>query len=153
MILGRFTPDRKEVLNALRDALRKRDYLPLLFDFDRPTDRDFTETIMTLAGMSAFVIADITNPKSSPLELHATVPNYRIPFVPILQDGEQPFSMFRDLTDFHWVLPLLRYDSCRNLLATLDKAVVAPALEKRRELALSKAHAMLTRHVRDYPAR
>jgi uncharacterized protein YjbI with pentapeptide repeats len=153
LILGRFTPERKEVLDALREALRKRDYLPLLFDFDRPTDRDFTETIMTLAGMSAFVIADITNPKSSPLELHATVPDYRIPFVPILQDGEQPFSMFRDITSaFHWVLPILRYDSCKNLLAALDDAVVAPALEKRRELALSKAQAMPTRHVRDYGA-
>jgi hypothetical protein len=29
-------------------------------------------------------------------------------------------------------------------------AVIAPALEKRRELALIKAHAMPTRHVRDY---
>jgi uncharacterized protein YjbI with pentapeptide repeats len=151
LILGRFTPERKEVLDTLRDALRRRDYLPLLFDFDRPTDRDFTETIMTLAGMSAFVIADITNPKSSPLELHATVPDYRIPFIPILHEGEQPFSMFRDLAGaFHWVLPLLRYDSCENLLAALDDAVIAPALEKRRELALSKAKAMPTRHVRDY---
>jgi hypothetical protein len=102
--------------------------------------------------MSAFVIADITNPKSSPLELHATVPNYRIPFVPILQDGEQPFSMFRDLTGFPWVLPLLCYDSCGNLLAALDNAVVSPALEKRREMALSKAQALPTRHVRDYVA-
>jgi uncharacterized protein YjbI with pentapeptide repeats len=152
LILGRFTPERKEVLDALRDALRQRGYLPLLFDFDRPTDRDFTETIMTLAGMSAFVIADITNPKSSPLELHATVPNYRIPFVPILQDGEESFSMFRDLNSFPWVLPLLRYDSCGNLLAALDDAVVSPALEKRRELALSKAQALPTRHVRDYVA-
>jgi uncharacterized protein YjbI with pentapeptide repeats len=152
LILGRFTPERKEVLDALRDALRQRGYLPLLFDFDRPTDRDFTETIMTLAGMSAFVIADITNPKSSPLELQATVPNYRIPFVPILQDGEEPFSMFRDLTGFPWVLPLLHYDSCGNLLAALDDAVISPALEKRREMALSKAQALPTRHVRDYAA-
>jgi hypothetical protein len=138
-------------MEALRGALRKRDYLPLFFDFDRPTDRDFTETIMTLAGMSAFVIADITNPKSSPLELHATVPDYRIPFVPILEDGEKPFSMFQDLIGaFHWVLPLLRYDSCKNLLVALDDAVIAPALEKRRELALSRPKAMPTRHVRDY---
>ena len=59
--------------------------------------------------------------------------------------------MFRDIIGaFDWVLPLLHYDSCKNLLAALDDAVVSPALEKRRELALSKAQAMPTRHVRDY---
>jgi hypothetical protein len=36
LILGRFTDERKEVLDALRDELRKRDYLPILFDFDKP---------------------------------------------------------------------------------------------------------------------
>ena len=41
----------------------------MMFDFERPTQRDFTETIKTLAGLSRFIIADITNPKSSPLEL------------------------------------------------------------------------------------
>jgi hypothetical protein len=74
LILGRFTPERKAVLDAMREALRQRNYLPILFDFERPTDRDFTETIMTLAGMCLFIIADITNPKSSPLELQAAVP-------------------------------------------------------------------------------
>ena len=34
--------------------------------------------------MSRFVIVDITNPKSAPLELQAIVPEYMIPFVPIL---------------------------------------------------------------------
>jgi hypothetical protein len=41
--------------------------LPIVFDFDHPTGRDFTEMIKTLAGLSYFVIADITNPKSSAL--------------------------------------------------------------------------------------
>jgi hypothetical protein len=31
LILGRFTDERKEVLDALRDELRKRDYLPIPF--------------------------------------------------------------------------------------------------------------------------
>jgi hypothetical protein len=83
LILGRFSDDRKPILNALRDALRDKGFLPIVFDFERPKRRDFTETIMTLAGMSCFVIADITNPRSAPLELQATVPDYMIPFVPI----------------------------------------------------------------------
>ena len=38
-----------------------------------------------LAGLSRFVIADITNPRSAPLELQATVPEYMITFVPIIE--------------------------------------------------------------------
>jgi spore germination protein YaaH len=63
LILGQFT-ERKPVLDAIRDELRKRDYLPIVFDFERPTQRDFTETVMTLAGMCLFIIADITKPVS-----------------------------------------------------------------------------------------
>jgi uncharacterized protein YjbI with pentapeptide repeats len=153
LILGRFTEERKAVLNAIRDALRQRDYLPIVFDFERPTARDFTETIMTLAGMSLFVIADITNPKSSPLELQATVPNYMVPFVPIIQEGERPFSMFIDLKNKHpdWVLDLLVYDSAPTLVRKLGNAVIRPALKKHSELLAKKAEELRIRHAQDYP--
>jgi hypothetical protein len=125
--------------------------LPIVFDFERPKGRDFTETIKTLAGMSCFVIADITNPKSAPLELQATVPDYMIPFVPILQDGESGFSMFSNLqTKYDWVLGTLGYDSSKNLIANLDDVVINPALGKRSELELRKARDTPTRHVNDY---
>jgi hypothetical protein len=39
LILGRFTDERKTVLDALREELRKRNYLPILFDFDVPATR------------------------------------------------------------------------------------------------------------------
>jgi hypothetical protein len=98
LILGRFAlSERKEILDALRNKLREYNLLPIVFDFDRPVNKDLTETIKTLAGLSYFVIADITNPKSSPLELQATVPDYQIPFVPIIQEGESPFAMMVDL--------------------------------------------------------
>ena len=36
LILGRFTLERKMILDAIREELRKRDYLPVLFDFEKP---------------------------------------------------------------------------------------------------------------------
>src|SRR5262249_56896068 len=48
LILGRFTDERKAVLDALREELRKRNYLPILFDFSVPATRDITETISLL---------------------------------------------------------------------------------------------------------
>jgi hypothetical protein len=41
---------------------------------------DFTETVRLLAGLAKFVIANIPNPKSSPLELQAGVPEILVPF-------------------------------------------------------------------------
>src|SRR4029078_12101365 len=39
LILGRFTPERKPVLDALRDALRRLDFVPLVFGFTKLTPR------------------------------------------------------------------------------------------------------------------
>ena len=137
--------------HALRNELRRLGYLPMVFDFDRPTDRDFTETIMTLAGMSLFVIADITNPRSSPLKLQAIVPNYMIPFVPIIHEGEPPFAMFKDLQNkFDWVLDTLEYDSESTLVQVLDKAVIRPALEKHEELMVRKLEERQTKKAKNY---
>jgi len=152
LILGRFTPERKAVLDAIRTKLRELGFVPMMFDFERPTQRDFTETIKTLAGLSRFIIADITNPKSSPLELQATMPDYMIPFVPIIDEREQPFSMFRDLKQKYgeWVLDVLAYDSVEGLVRVLDLAVVRPALERGQRLVMKKAEEIRIRHVRDY---
>jgi Pentapeptide repeats (8 copies) len=42
LLLGRFTEGRIEVLERLREALRKRDYVPIVFNFDKPATKDFT---------------------------------------------------------------------------------------------------------------
>jgi hypothetical protein len=141
LILGRFAlPERKAILDALRNKLREYDLLPIVFDFERPTDKDFTETIKTLAGISYFVIADVTNPKSSPLELQGTVPDYQIPFVPIIQEGELPFAMMVDLQKkYSWVLETRSYDSLETLIDGLKEGIIDPAIEMRNELRLIKA--------------
>ena len=141
LILGRFAlPERKVVLDALRNKLREYDLLPIVFDFERPDDKDFTETIKTLAGMCYFVIADVTNPKSSPLELQATVPDYQIPFVPIIQEGESPFAMMVDLQKkYDWVLDTISYKDGDQLIRILKKGIIDRAMQKHDELRLIKA--------------
>ncbi len=150
LILGRFTPERKAVLDAIADELRKHNLLPIIFDFERATSRDFTETIKTLAGMSLFVIADITNPKSAPLELQATIPDYQIPFVPIIQEGERPFSMVGDLMKYSWVLKPLTYPSLVDLIKVFKRAIIDEAFEMHKKLLMLKAKDMEVRKVEDY---
>jgi hypothetical protein len=145
LILGRNT-ERKELLDRMADKLRLLGYIPMIFDFDRPTDRDLTETVKILAGLSRFVIADITNPRSVPLELQATVPDYMVPFVTILQRGQPAFGMFDDLPrKYHWALPLLEYNTADTLLAAFEKKVVEPALRKAAKVRRKKAASPLRR--------
>lgn len=139
LILGRFSPERKAVLDALRNSLRRLNYLPMMFDFENTKDRTFTETIKTLAGLSRFIIADVTNPKSAPLELQATVPDYMVPFVPILEEGEEPFSMLGDLQRYEWVMPVKKYRSIEQLNDNLESKIIRPALRMHAELQLKKA--------------
>jgi hypothetical protein len=125
----------------------------MLFDFEKPEQRDFTETINTLAGLSRFIIADITNPKASPLELQALMPNYMIPFVPIIREGEEPFSMFIDLQRKYkdWVMDVLEYDSIDQLMEYFEKAIVHPALQLSDALLKKKAEATIrSRSIRDF---
>jgi hypothetical protein len=130
LILGRFTDERKVVLDALRDELRKRNYLPILFDFDVPTTRDITETVSLLARMARFIIADLTDPSSIPKELEAIVPTLTVPVQPLLEGSSRPYAMFKDYWKYDWVLPVYRYEGLEPLLATLAEKVIAPAEEK-----------------------
>ena len=84
LILGRFTPERKAVLDAVREELRRRDYVPILFDFEKPANQNVTGTVLTLARLARFIIADLTDPSSIPYELGRIIPNTKVSVQPIL---------------------------------------------------------------------
>jgi hypothetical protein len=136
LILGRFTDERKAVLDALREELRKRDYLPILFDFEKPRSLDTDETITLLARMARFVIADVTDAKAVLQELRAIVPD--LASVPvqsiILTTQEEPgmFDFYRNRPSF--LKPVHRYADQEQLLADLGDKVIGPAELKVREL-------------------
>ena len=134
LILGRFTDERKAVLDALREELRKHDYLPILFDFAVPATRDITETVSLLARMARFIIADLTDPSSIPKELEAIVPHVAVPVQPLLEGASRPYAMFKDYWKYDWVLEVHRYDGLEPLLATLAEKVITPAEGKVRAL-------------------
>jgi uncharacterized protein YjbI with pentapeptide repeats len=128
LILGRFTDERKAVLDALREELRKRNYLPILFDFDVPATRDITETVSLLARMARFVVADITDAKSIPQELAVIVPDLpSVPVQPLLLEGSAEYSMFEHFRRYPWVLETYRYPSSERLIADLGERVIDPA--------------------------
>jgi uncharacterized protein YjbI with pentapeptide repeats len=135
LLLGRFTEGRIEILEKLREKFRCLGFVPMVFNFDKPETKDFTETVRLLANLSHFVIVDITNPRSTPLELQATVPDYMVPFVPILEQGQAPFAMFRDLQNkYDWVLDVREYASVDRLIEGLEDGIIRPAEAKFNEL-------------------
>jgi hypothetical protein len=135
LILGRFTPERKAVLDALREELRRRNYSPILFDFEKPSNRDLSETISTLAHMARFVIADITDAKSIPQELERIVPSLpSVPVQPLIASSQYEYGMFEHFRRYSWVLETYRYDSLDGLLGALDEKVIGPAERKAKEL-------------------
>ena len=137
LLLGRFTGGRLAVLERLRDELRARGLLPIVFNFDKLDTKDFTETVRLLAGLSHFVIVDITNPRSAPLEMQATIPACMIPFAPIWEKGGEPFAMLQDLRNAYpdRVLDVVRYSSIDRLVEPLDAEIVEPAKARFAEAA------------------
>lgn len=136
LMLGRFTPDRKSVLDVAKQQLRKLGLIPVVFDFQRPDHRDTSETVQALAHLASFVLADITEPRSVPHELASIVPDLCVPVQPILQTGvDEPYGMFADLRrKYHWVLPVCLYSDVGDLLQRL-RCVILPAVRaKNREL-------------------
>jgi hypothetical protein len=135
LILGRFTAERKAVLDVLREELRNRNYLPILFDFDKPTSQTTDETITLLARMSRFVIADISDAKSVLQELRAIVPNLpSVPVQPVITATQEEPGMFDFFRKFPWFLKVHHYNNQRQLIADLGEQVIDPA-EKWRSVA------------------
>jgi uncharacterized protein YjbI with pentapeptide repeats len=128
LILGRFTPERRIVLDAIRNELRQRSFLPVWFDFERPTSRDLREIVPALARMARFVIADATDAQRIPQDLEHIAPDLpSVPIQPLLLASQHKHGMFEHLRRYPWILEPVLYERQEMLLAELESRVITPA--------------------------
>ena len=135
LILGRFTPEQKRILDALREELRRRNYMPVMFDFSKPESRGYTETITTLARMARFIIADLTDAAEVRLELAKIVPDLpSVPVQPLVLASSTEYVTFADIRRYHWVLEPFRYKDLHDAINSLPERILKPAEAKVTEL-------------------
>lgn len=135
LILGRFTPERKHVLDSLRSQLKMRGYIAVIFDFEPPTTRSFIETVRSLAGMAKFIIADVTEPRVIMQELQAIIPDYpSVPVQPIVLSGGDTSISITDFMSYQSFLPLYEYTTEEELIKSLPDQVIGPSEIKAEEL-------------------
>jgi uncharacterized protein YjbI with pentapeptide repeats len=130
LILGRFTPERMVVLEAIRDALREHGYVPVLFNFEGPENQNVLETVQTIARLARFIVADLTDTKAVDQELQAIVPQIRVAIRPILHiEGQELGQTLRSL----WaeypdrLQKIYRYTDLDDLLASFMESVIVPS--------------------------
>lgn len=138
LILGRFSEERKPVLDAIRDELRKpeHNYVPIVFDFQTSANQTTIETIKTLANMSRFVIADLTDARSVLQELQAIVPN--LPSVAVrllINKSAHEYGMLDYIRRYKSVVEnTYQYENLEEVIASIKDNVIGPAETKVKEL-------------------
>ncbi len=129
LILGRFSDERKPILDALREALRRHSnsYIPVLFDFAPQADKPVLETVKTLANLARFVIADLTDAHMVRAELTTIIPNVpTVPIQPIVEGNAGLPTEYESWALYRSVLPVYRYVDLPQLLASLTESVITP---------------------------
>jgi uncharacterized protein YjbI with pentapeptide repeats len=146
LILGSFSPSEKVVLDALRESLQRYGYIAVEFDFERPSERDYAETVLTLVGMSRFVVADFTNAKEVRAEVAQARRQYkRVPIIPIAREGVAlPITMANSFSVDELQL-LVRYHHIDDLLQKVRPRIIEPAEERVRRIAdgIARSEAIL----------
>jgi hypothetical protein len=136
LILGRFTEERKVVLDTLREELRKRDRTPIVFDFDQPESTNIIDTVKLLAQLARYIIVDLSDPNSAPYELGviSMLGLDSTPVVPLIVSDQRPFPMLDDVLRKRWSTRLVRYQDLDDIRANLDEMLIEIAEAKVQEL-------------------
>lgn len=116
LLLGRFSASRKGVLDDLRRALRQNNFVPIIFDFERPPSRTYRETVTLLAHLARAIIVDITDALEVRSELGYIAPLVpSTPIIPVIMEGHSSYVTFDDIRRYPWVCDLAVYSTSAEL--------------------------------------
>jgi uncharacterized protein YjbI with pentapeptide repeats len=135
LVIGRFPEERRPVLDAIKEALRRGEYSPLVLDFHLPGSGDKNEIVKTLGRMSRFVVADLTEDRRIAETLDAVVhflPS--IPIQPIGQAAREQIELDSHYLKYRWVLTFWPFQGADDLAARFSGEVVAPAERRAAEI-------------------
>jgi len=133
LILGSFDRHSLIVLDALKDAIREHDRLPVLINFDKPEKHELMETVKTMALLSSFIIVDLSIRSGQLHELSRLVPDTYIPFVTIAAKGTKLTAMQNEFKHHYWYKSkYFQYSKeCRNEeIPELFETKILPWAEK-----------------------
>ena len=139
LLLGKFKDGGLDRLYHLRDWFAERNYLPMIFDFQRPQAMDYTETVITMAGLARVVVADLSGPSVS-YELGKVLGDFRKPV--ICYTDASRFSMLRDLQRHNPHMWVLKFDGSNADLTAKMGDVLVKANDAWREIIkdLAESH-------------
>jgi uncharacterized protein YjbI with pentapeptide repeats len=135
LVVGRFPDERQAVLTAVKEALRRGGYAPLVLDFHLPGSGDKNEIVKTLGRMSRFIVADLTEDRRIGDTLDAVVhflPS--IPIQPIGQSGREKYLLDSHYLKYRWVLPFWPFQDPGDVAARFGTEVVEPAERRAAEI-------------------
>ena len=127
LILGRFTSARKPTLELIRREIstKPRQYVPILFDFDRPHELTMLESVLRFAAVSRFVIADLSDPKWVLAEFGKIVGAFNsLPIVPIIHASQREDEVVAYVEGFRSAHKVVRYRDEAHLCSILDSEIL-----------------------------
>ncbi|HEX4228401.1 MAG TPA: pentapeptide repeat-containing protein [Bryobacteraceae bacterium] len=135
LLLGQFKDGGLERLYSMREWFQGKGYMAMIFDFARPDNLSLTETVVTMAGLSKFIVVDLSG-SSVPAELQSILSQIK---KPVLAFGDR-YALFPDLADQTSVVTI--ESDKPNLLSGLeDKLSEVEKLHAERIMQLAKRYA------------
>ena len=126
LVLGSFAGWRRDHLDALREVLRRRDYVPVVVDLENRVGRKLREGIGNLAHLARFMIADLAGSREFVGHIRTFGLAIRtLPLQSIVPEGEE----FIEIPGVPAQEPY-RYRDTEHLIETFDECVLHPIEEK-----------------------